>query len=74
MNSIGPGDLATNSSNIERQHVCSGIDLPQSRIMSDLLTFVCGEQKNSYTDQINLEKLVKAMELQQERAEVGLLL
>ncbi|RUS68742.1 hypothetical protein EGW08_023496, partial [Elysia chlorotica] len=70
MNSIGPSVHAINSgSNVNRQSVCGGVDLPQSRIMSDLLAFVCGEQKNSYTDQINLEKLVQAMELQQERAE-----
>ncbi|GFO36542.1 HECT and rld domain-containing e3 ubiquitin protein ligase family member 1, partial [Plakobranchus ocellatus] len=70
MNSVGPGaHTSSSNSNISRQHACSGVDLPQSRIMIDLLAFVCGEQKNSYTDQIDLEQLVQAMELQQERAE-----
>ncbi|GFR70953.1 HECT and RLD domain-containing E3 ubiquitin protein ligase family member 1, partial [Elysia marginata] len=74
INSIGPGAQGSSSSsssgnNMARQHSCGGVDLSQSRIMTDLLAFVCGEQKKSYTDQTDLEKLVKAMELQQERAE-----
>ena len=70
MNSMGPGAQASSSSAASRHHVCGGVDMPQRRIMADLLAFVCGEQKNSYTDQTDVEKLVKAMELQQERAEV----
>ncbi|KAH9513369.1 putative E3 ubiquitin-protein ligase herc1 [Bulinus truncatus] len=44
-------------------------NFPENRIVTDMMQFVCGEQKNGYIDNLDVEQLVKAMELQQERAE-----
>lgn len=45
--------------------------LPQSRLAMDMLNFVCGDTKNNYmADCLPVDQLVKAMEIQQERAEV----
>ncbi|KAH9513368.1 putative E3 ubiquitin-protein ligase herc1 [Bulinus truncatus] len=44
-------------------------NFPENCIVTDMMQFVCGEQKNGYIDNLDVEQLVKAMELQQERAE-----
>lgn len=61
MNAIGSGQGWN-------QHELSS--LPENRVVTDILQFVCGEQKNNYVDSLDVEQLVKAMELQQERAQV----
>uniref|UniRef100_A0A2C9KCS9 B30.2/SPRY domain-containing protein n=1 Tax=Biomphalaria glabrata TaxID=6526 RepID=A0A2C9KCS9_BIOGL len=60
INAIGSGQ------GWNRNEPCS---LPENRIVTDLMQFVCGEQKNNYIDNLDVEELIKAMELQQERAE-----
>ncbi|XP_059169765.1 probable E3 ubiquitin-protein ligase HERC1 isoform X3 [Physella acuta] len=60
MNAIGSGQGWN-------QHELSS--LPENRVVTDILQFVCGEQKNNYVDSLDVEQLVKAMELQQERAQ-----
>ncbi|XP_035829751.1 probable E3 ubiquitin-protein ligase HERC1 isoform X3 [Aplysia californica] len=44
-------------------------NMPENRLTTDMLSFLCGEHRNNYADSLDIEQLVKAMEIQQERAE-----
>lgn len=61
MNAMGSGH------NWNQQQFSS---LSENVMLTDMLQFVCGQQKNGYTDSLDVDQLVKAMTLQQERAEV----
>ncbi|BFZ01051.1 hypothetical protein BsWGS_04090 [Bradybaena similaris] len=60
MNAMGSGH------NWNQQQFSS---LSENVMLTDMLQFVCGQQKNGYTDSLDVDQLVKAMTLQQERAE-----